>query len=250
MIAAAPNERLNPEIEAIHRNITAKLLGGKVLESESPDDLASDKLDVLANVERLTEAGEVGRHLIPYYLAAVEEEPRLQGCLLREDGSKPGSSTLRFFTESGKDEVKFSAAQGWDFYTDLLQSRETIEEVTKLMGLEPEAVDEKLLASLIFSHELGHIADGLRYETKEAYEHDRMAELHTIPRPLVGKTLEQNPEYADNYIRSRMDYYEPWGISDLSSLKRVQEEAYQNMPSERAADQFAIKVVQDVLAAT
>jgi hypothetical protein len=211
---------------------------------------------VAENLSKLEQAGEVGQHLIPTYMAALRLRPELQDVVLkpfdRADMDLPGTSgvaTMPQDSPSGNPEVAFDVT-GWDEYARLMQSRQvTVDTIAAMVGVKPGEVSPQLFAQFTLAHELGHIEDWRAKEfdfgrIDRAYE----AELDTLPIPGVAAATiiawaTRNPVAADRYLTENQDQLQAKGIINVRQLVAAQEQGYRSIPSERVPDEFAAAVI-------
>jgi|GEM_PF-1621447 len=214
---------------------------------------------VQENLSRLEASGEVGQYLVQTYLAAIALRPGLQDTKINPYSSSElnlpgtvGRATLPSDSESGYPEVSVNVTS-WEDYSQLMQDRwSTVAEIARKLGIEPDAVDAKTFAAFTLGHELGHIEDWRTRGFDAKHINTKYnAELDTLPVPGVPAATivawaARAPQVAKDYVEMHRRRLERLGIHSVQELVAAQDQAYRALPSEDAADLFAVAVINSL----
>lgn len=210
------------------------------------------------NTSRLMLAGEIGRHLVPAYLAATQAEPGIAGATLVPYKSKDtpalagiaGATLPAHRSPTGRPEIAINT-DGWQEWNDIRRERRgMIKEIARKYGIEPEDMDARLLVRFVLLHECGHVKNYIvkGYDAR-IIDGERSRGMRTLPRPhwhppALIEWTNQHPLRAKLYVRKHQGHLQALGIHSVKQLIAAQEKAYRNIPDEDFADRFALSVLR------
>jgi hypothetical protein len=223
-------------------------------EFEVPDGFAHLPKRVAWNVEELATAGEVGRHLIPAYLAAVEESTagRVRNAIIRPVNQKflgGGMGATQRIKDN--DFIYVLSLSGWGVYAEFLEQRRIPTAIfAASLDIKAEELSIGALAEFILGHEIGHIEDDSHY-SEEVNSARRIKDMESLPFPYKAPSrLEaflRTPEGLLYWGLSKKKY-RAMGINSREELMDAQEIAYRALPTEKNPDQFAVRVMRRLAA--
>lgn len=212
---------------------------------------------VQENIAKLQMAGEVGQHMIPAYLAALQTDPRLSGVMLvpyrttdvPELANTPGMASPPHVSVTGRAEVWLNV-DGWQQYAKFLTGRRgAVEAITRKLGMQADDMDARTFATFASLHELGHAREYFDEDfNPEESDKTHREELETLPvaglSPSILITwIKRHPIKARRHIRGNRERLKGLGIQSVPELIAAQESAYRQLPSEDRADQFAAQIM-------
>ena len=211
-----------------------------------------------ATINMLEQKGELGEFFAVLYKAAINEEPSLATVEIIASGSKHdpilsgtgGRAVHCDDSPTGKYQVIVNTDDGLAHYEKLLSTRKQSAEASiKKIGLDPVALDAKLLAGFVFLHELGHIVDFMQNApTKELHEQRRHSDMEKLPIPQynpVDLLLFLSRTEGQNWFSKALPALTShFGVHSPDELIQLQDERYRSLPTEDIPDQFAAKVLR------
>lgn len=222
----------------------------------STESLSQDNLRrafIEKTVERLGQGGKVGQHLVPVYLAAIDESPCVEWAVVSpvNPSDLSGDQRLKdspgYCAPAGEHDIMVTiiAKNSWKPYSRILKKRPALaESIAQKLGVSTAEVDERKLAEFALAHELGHVKNA-----SEDPDHVRKTrdELSTLPLPDIPpgllRSFLRSPRGIAHWIIHK-DRYASLGIGSRKDLMREQEMAYKRLPAEDYADQFAVQVMR------
>lgn len=230
--------------------IVAHDLGALSVKGLEATNESWSNLLIQKTIERLEESGEVGESLIPVYLAAVDESPRVRHTIVditsaRDNPVLEAGPAMHEETETG-DILRL--ADSWSAYRRFLHDYPGGKRAfAERFGRDSETLTEKDVAMLAAAHELGHVEErSFKGEKASSIRREEMDSL-----PLAGRDPSELARFLKTpkglmYWYKNKERFAVEGVTSRDTLVARQREAYCRLPSERAADEFAIRVMKRV----
>lgn len=200
------------------------------------------------HIAELESAGEVGQFLAPVCEAAIEESPGLQNAQIIPSNSKMhlfASMSPGMFDQGQGNGVVIISTVSWKPYQNLLDKRKsTVDVIADRLGIAPHIMTPKLLSAFSFAHELGHADDYIN--NKDDWHKNRVDEMMSLPVPARAPgdlSLHLKLPTGFKEWLEEKSYWQEQGINTRKELVEYQELAYRNLPTEVAADNFAVRVL-------
>lgn len=206
-----------------------------------------------ANISALENAGEIGKFLVPIYVTALSVEPNLENVIVYPHITRGKHKNLLLtsgwaiparYTNSGKPGVHIRT-DSWTNYSRRMKARTAHTEIiNQMLNLENQEFSPQIFAAFVFAHELGHAKHWKIYDESPG----RRAELSTLPvpgqtPPVIISDFKMHPIRRWLYMREHRERLAVRGIHTPAQLIVAQEVDYRALPSESAADGFAVEVV-------
>lgn len=138
----------------------------------------------------------------------------------------------------------------------------SVEIISKMMGIDSDAMTPELLRIYIILHEFGHALDFIKnYEQNEEYgegeaveawdfHYDSNKSLFPYEGMDPAELLEEIMTYDsfDQFLEAHREQFEKFDLKNIESLKDLmlaQEIAYRSSPFEKYADDFALKFLKN-----
>ena len=207
---------------------------------------------------------EVGRHLTPTYLAAIDTEPRFEGTILvpyetddiPELADAGGAARAPHCSASARPEVAINV-DDWGAWNKMTRRRKvSIREIALKIGMDAADIGPKEYAVFAFLHEFGHVRDYIDKDfDPNMIDEEREEGLGTLPAPGLPPSQlsawgRSHPFRAWAYMVTNRQRLKALGVSSFKELLAAQEIAYRHIPDEAFADRFAADMIQrlDLLA--
>lgn len=204
----------------------------------------------------LLRAGECGELAEAAYLAAVEQDPRLETMQIVTDAHRrasfaravPSWSSMetplhRVFLPSHTENVRPALVA---LMADILAIPGALEHYAGNMGIAAEDVTLEGLYAYALEHEFGHVSDYFdnHHHQREFVERDR-AEKLALPISDKSVSVLVSPRSREHLMIEK--HWEQvaaeQGVETFEELYAKQFEAYKSMTAERNADRFAAAVM-------
>ncbi len=211
-----------------------------------------------ANIAFLSET-PLGESLVPLYDAAVAISPRLADAVI-----KPIVLDSRYFyalapwevsNDSGRPEIHVRLEEPLGMQERckamLLRTR-GMQEICDTYGLDPAIfMTPAGVCAYAIAHEMGHMDDYANIENndeQEAWIQRRNTDYASLPIPWCSppRLLSYQDSAPWEFVYANWpDIQEKWHVTNHQELIALQAEKYRNMACERAADDFAARLLRD-----
>lgn len=210
---------------------------------------AEDKDRITQNALELMHMPSVGRHFVIAYYDSLHLKPELSAVQIRSlifpvklrnsvgVAVHPGSK----FARNGQPTVFVNSLFDLDSYeTTLARPSAAISIIGRYLGMEPQQMSPKTLATFFFLHELGHAHSYGQYPNIEEYETLKKEQLGSLPVPYTPPDIMSN-EYMRTLREKRPEFF---GGRSSDQLRTDQQIAWRDLPLERYADRFAADIMR------